>query len=339
MQRRWSIAALFLLVGSASAQSTSTGLPALREELTAEIQTRINNEAKLRAELDPLLAMLRNAGLLRVKFSQVSVGPYHACAVKNDDTVACWGRNDMGQSTPSAGAFASVSVGTFFSCGLKRDGTVACWGANTVGQSTPPDGMFTQIAAGGGFTCGIKSDGTIACWGSNTNGQLLAPAGRFKQVAAGASHACALDFQNQVTCWGLNSDGQAAVPAGVGMYAIARIAAGNSHTCAATGDGYSRAVTCWGSVGGTYANYYDVIAGGSFTCGGSWNGQTWKCWSYQYSSPGNLVGFQYSQLDISDDYLCGVVADGAVTCFGFNNFSISNPSWHSYYGQSSPPPP
>ena len=33
-------------------------------------------------------------------------------------------------------------------CGLKTDGTLACWGDNGFGQSTPPAGTFTQVAAG-----------------------------------------------------------------------------------------------------------------------------------------------------------------------------------------------
>ena len=47
-----------------------------------------------------------------VSFASVSVGTEHACGVRADGTLACWGRNDAGQATPPAGAFSSVSAGS-----------------------------------------------------------------------------------------------------------------------------------------------------------------------------------------------------------------------------------
>ena len=82
-------------------------------------------------------------------FTQVSAGGYHTCGLKGDGTVACWGENDYGQSTPPAGTFTQVSAGYGHTCGVKSDGTVACWGTNDYGQSTPPAGTFTQVSAGG----------------------------------------------------------------------------------------------------------------------------------------------------------------------------------------------
>ena len=38
------------------------------------------------------------------------------------------GDDDYGQFTPPAGEFTSVSAGDNHACGVKRDGTVACWG-------------------------------------------------------------------------------------------------------------------------------------------------------------------------------------------------------------------
>ena len=62
-------------------------------------------------------------------YRQVSAGASHTCALKADNTLACWGGNDYGQATPPAGAFQQVSASGYQSCGIRTDGFMACWGA------------------------------------------------------------------------------------------------------------------------------------------------------------------------------------------------------------------
>ena len=133
-------------------------------------------------------------------FSELAVGPHHACAIKQDDLSAvCWGAggaddpngNDpdqiaFGQAVAPEGRFRALAAGLGHTCGLLEDGTVQCWGAGTevdqcsntlqCGQSTPPDDTFVQIAAGTPNSCGIRQDGSLACWGSNTGNRSTPPA-------------------------------------------------------------------------------------------------------------------------------------------------------------------
>ena len=70
-------------------------------------------------------------------------------------------------------------------CALKRDGTVHCWGANEYGQLGPgndndTDSLVragqlvevTEIAAGAYHTCARDDAGAIYCWGTNGQGSL-----------------------------------------------------------------------------------------------------------------------------------------------------------------------
>src|SRR5438105_3182648 len=66
---------------------------------------------------------------------------------------------------------AVVSSGADHACALRPDATVVCWGSNNYNESSPPSGTFVQIDSGIGFTCGIRSDGTLACWGYDFQGQ------------------------------------------------------------------------------------------------------------------------------------------------------------------------
>ena len=56
-------------------------------------------------------------------------GGIHMCGIRDTGEVACWGRDDSGQSTPPAGTFNSVSVATHYTCGVRDTGEVACWGS------------------------------------------------------------------------------------------------------------------------------------------------------------------------------------------------------------------
>jgi alpha-tubulin suppressor-like RCC1 family protein len=146
----------------------------------------------------------------QVEVGDYPYGDYHACAVKTDGTVYCWGANGngrLGNNTTTASlvpvqvvgiggsgyltGINQVEVGERNVCALKSNGTVYCWGGNNNGQlgnNTTTDsyspvqtlgiggsGYLTDISelgAGVYDSCALKSDGTVYCWGDNAYGQL-----------------------------------------------------------------------------------------------------------------------------------------------------------------------
>jgi len=50
----------------------------------------------------------------------------------------CWGDNAYGQLDAPSGKFTEVAVGVFYSCGLRDDGTIQCWGRDDQGQLQVP---------------------------------------------------------------------------------------------------------------------------------------------------------------------------------------------------------
>ncbi len=153
-------------------------------------------------------------------FTSVTAGEVHACALKTNGTLACWGDNSYGQASPPSGTFVAVSAGAYLTCAIKTDGTLACWGEDFDGQTTPPSGTFTAVSAGGYHTCAIKTSDSIACWGANDlPARLSAPSGSFggarlPTVSAGGYHTCAIRTDGTLACWGYNTYGQASPPAG-----------------------------------------------------------------------------------------------------------------------------
>jgi probable HAF family extracellular repeat protein/uncharacterized repeat protein (TIGR03803 family)/YVTN family beta-propeller protein len=167
----------------------------------------------------------------------VSAGGNHACGVRTDGTLACWGANFAGQATPPAGSFMQITAGGSHTCALESNGAVACWGG--AAAQAPPPGAFIQISAGDSHTCGVGTDGTIACWGTNLSGQSIAPAGTFTQVSAGDLQSCGVNTDGTATCWGDDTYGQTTPPAG----SFTEVSAGTLHSCGLTTDG---AIVCWG---------------------------------------------------------------------------------------------
>jgi alpha-tubulin suppressor-like RCC1 family protein len=131
--------------------------------------------------------------------TQADVGVLHACALKQDGTLWCWGTGALGNGTTESllpvqvtalgTSVAAVSAGQFHTCARETDSTLWCWGGDGQGQvGQPPTPQFltpvqvdalgatvAQVSAGDQHTCALKQDGALFCWGSNQFGQLAEP--------------------------------------------------------------------------------------------------------------------------------------------------------------------
>ncbi|HEU4411260.1 MAG TPA: hypothetical protein VFS43_38770 [Polyangiaceae bacterium] len=78
-----------------------------------------------------------------------------------------------------------LAPGWFHACALRANGRVACWGSNGNGQlgdgtnasrpvHGPVHGLDDALAVSSGFdhTCALRAGGDALCWGGNDNGQL-----------------------------------------------------------------------------------------------------------------------------------------------------------------------
>ena len=231
------------------------------------------------------------------EFTSISSGSIHACGIRNDGALECWGDDRWWPYRAPDGQFAAVAAGAWYSCGLRTGGTVECWGHKGEDgklvddeRLDAPDGQFTAISASAEFTCGLRAEGTVQCWGVDPYGwgTLEAPTGRFSTISAGGRHACGLQTDNTIACWGDNRVGQANPPTG----RFAAVSAGYSHSCGLRVEG---TVECWGSnfhqqsaaPGGLFT---EISAGGVLSCGLR-PSQITVCWGdikYPFSFSGEI---------------------------------------------------
>lgn len=287
---------------------------------------------------------------LAAPVSQIALGLAHACALRNDGVVLCWGRHYYRESGDGSTTSPSQAVAV---------------------QGLEPG--IVEIAAGDDHTCALNRNGGVYCWGVNSSGQIgdATEINRFqpvpvsalssgvKHITAGGSHTCALLHSSAMLCWGNNWYGQL----GDGTFrdwpswvqvahlrpGVIAIDAGDAHTCALTDSG---AMQCWGgnddgqlSLGDTEERRTpaDVIGlpepvsafstGVQNTCAVTRSGAV-QCWGRRDRGQlGDGVGIRngeptivtglntrMSMISAGGLHSCGLSRDGVVSCWGNNEF-------------------
>jgi alpha-tubulin suppressor-like RCC1 family protein len=246
---------------------------------------------------------------------QVSVGPYHTCAVLLNNRARCWGRNDHFQ----LGYSGSEDIGD--------DESPAAAGPVDVAA------LVVRVTAGYAHSCALLDSGDVRCWGSSIGGSLgygnletigdneaiwtagdVPLGGKALQVAAGMLHTCALLNGGRVRCWGSGQDGKLGygnsqnigddeTPASAGDVdvggKVTQIAVGAYASCALldTGD-----VRCWGS-----GQQGELGYGNSENIG---DNET-------PASAGNVdIGGKAIRIGVGFLHACAVLDTGAVRCWG-----------------------
>ena len=205
-----------------------------------------------------------------IAFTQISAGKSHACALRENGEIVCWGGNWENQASPPQGAFSQISAGLHFNCALRQDATIACWGLNSKNQASPPQGAFTEIAAGGAHACAVsKTQGAppeLICWGAQfPNGSETLPLDApISDIQSGSGFTCGLTPQANMTCVRMEERAAEITPG-----PFTRLAAGLHHVCALRQDG---SAFCQGD--NTYlqstpppTKFIQITAGQSHSCG------------------------------------------------------------------------
>jgi alpha-tubulin suppressor-like RCC1 family protein len=227
----------------------------------------------------------------------------HACAIRRDFAVWCWGSNEKGQ------------LGYGGRTGGETNETVLVPPQRVVGIDDA-----IAVAAGMESTCAVRASGQVWCWGDNADGQL--GNGTFTDtnipvqtvgitdaiaVSVGDYRTCALRQWGSVLCWGRATLGDAsttspgstrsATPVGVtGLHdAISVSANRNGLSCAVRRSGQ---VVCWGG--------FELI------------GRTVRPNGIQPIAvpSGNIT--HAASVNVGTTHICTVNTDATVACWGNN---------------------
>jgi alpha-tubulin suppressor-like RCC1 family protein len=278
-------------------------------------------------------------GMMANDAVDLSVGQSHACIVRRNGRVRCWGLNSYRQlGDGSATDVEQVAAGGTFTCAVRAPSGmprhVVCWGGNARYQlgttmitetSTPLRVMGTdgavQVTAGYAFACARLETGSVVCWGDNLQGQLgrgsttpdrsetpmpVSLAGSAVDIDAGEGFACAALTTGSVQCWGANRSGQ-------------------------LGDGTTMTPRPTPVTAGSLTGVVEVAAGQSHTCARTMGGAV-TCWgdnaygqlgdgtTMPRLSPGSPIsGLMAVDVGVGRDHSCAVRPSGPPQCWGRND--------------------
>ena len=298
-----------------------TELNDLAESLTSSLElfaptatiSQISSVAELTRRAVEGLAHDRSANS---GFTSISTGNNHVCGLRDNGTIACWGVDTEGNTTPPEGTFTAVATGGVITCALHQDGSPECWGSTADRRTSTPDGPFVAITAGWAHACGLTATRSVECWGDRWGAESLIPTGApFLAVSAGKHHTCGLEPSLNIECWGQAEHGQLNVPDGV-FYAVT---AGDTHSC---GLEYKGSVECWGDrtgngsvFPGVYASRrYVSVDAGSFTTCGLRPTRVIDCWGNEelVDVPRGL----YTAMSVGGSFACALRTNTRVVCWG-----------------------
>ena len=176
----------------------------------------------------------------------VGCGDEYTCVRRNENSVWCFGANDLhelgnGDTAPS---FAPVHVAGIADaetlamddetpCVVTKTGALFCWGNGTTGifgtdlasNAPTPTRIANCTSAYGGGTaetiCIGDPTGTLQCFGTNDKGQCGTGAGdpnvtaptpaelvTVSSASIGGDHTCATTTDGSLWCWGADDSGQ-----------------------------------------------------------------------------------------------------------------------------------
>ena len=261
--------------------------------------------------------------------TQVAAGNAAACALMNDGTARCWGRNNKGEhgiepsdidaATPVAIPGVKDATDIWMggdsgssgdmACVRTKTGAISCWGSaankpktdgktwTSAAEEIPELQGAKDIALGGGTQYAVMPDGSVKAWGSTA----------FNSIGDGDTKSY--------------DKGLTTVP---GVAKATAVAAGQNHACALLED---KTVTCWGYVTPKQAatavkGLSGVVAigagsGNSDTCAIT-EGKTVQCWGESQT-----IREEAKLTDVAlvraRNHTCVMTSSGGVQCWGYGD--------------------
>jgi hypothetical protein len=250
----------------------------------------------------------------------------NVCAIKEDNTVKCWGNPDPKYTAPSFSALElplkTVSVSSNAFCVIKQNDELKCWGDSDSGGDR--SGLLvsklpkSEHKRQGAMCATIKDTNVVTCWGNTSKGGSTPPGSiTATSLVTSSSAICAIKTNEEVQCWGTGASATS-TPASL---VASSITAGTDAVCAIQKS--DSQVRCWGTSGAgnsTSGTIYakELFGGLRRLCAIKTNDDV-ECWgdtNYAASAPANT---KVKTMVMAESATCAIRQDNVVQCWGPGN--------------------
>ena len=221
----------------------------------------------------------------------IAAGTFHNCALTEEATVFCWGRNTHGQLGAVSDGKCSFGGGPF-PLALEGPNPELC---STTALEVAGLTDVVAVDAGGNHTCAVTIEGRVKCWGANLNRELGTPTTEICLEVGVVPVDCSTAPVDVCLAYD-----EAAAQCDE-LLAATAVATGGSHTCAVTAAG---GAMCWG------ANFNGALGDGTGL------GDVFP----PSSPPVDVVGLTQgiAQIAVGTWTSCAVTAEALLFCWGGN---------------------
>ena len=288
------------------------------------------------------------------RFTAVSGGRGHICALRPTSEAVCWGDNNFGQASPFENErFKAISSGDYHTCALRFDGSPVCWSENEwaeyrltdedieemttfvpcpddpsegvywKGQGRPPDELLSWpnfICGRDWYACGPSTQPygeSFSCW--DEDGDRIREDMRDRTLVI---QCPPIDREQGPRCSHRNGAEQSHAWDKSGMappgLRLRTVSSGGNHSCGLREDG---SPVCWGNIqiGEPLENQaYEVVSiRGSYAC---------KLIEGRSADKGDIDvcrGFEalmderFAAISSGREHTCALRLDGSPVCWGF----------------------
>lgn len=238
------------------------------------------------------------------RFTTVTAGEAHACALNLTGLAYCWGLDELGQLGDNRRVNSTTPI-------------------PVVGENGQPSSAirFTRISAGANHTCAIDAGGAAYCWGVGLRGALgigsriasdvparVSSNESFREISAGRDHSCAVTTGGNMYCWGGNGLGQLGTDTTV-VQRLTPVLVGSGYTAVSAGDSFTCALTTAGDVRCWGWNGYGQLG----------RGEGSVSFNDFHVSPATVTGgHRFTSVSAGWRHACGLASDGNTYCWGSN---------------------
>ena len=226
----------------------------------------------------------------------------------------------------STSDWVGVSAGRAHACGVRGDGSILCWGCGLGlqdGQCDAPDGDFVAVSSGSGHTCALLSSGLAQCWGCehmSVDDACVAPSETFEELSVWGESSYGRRVDGIVINWGTP-----APPGSSWVFAVGQAGPLDSHNYTICSVANSHHTTCWVGYGPPKVvpteQVDEIGVGGDFVCAIKTDDGSLTCWGCDSGEESDYGACdapegEYSQVDAGSYHACGLKVDGTVVCWG-----------------------